>query len=81
LLKEGEIYPSGLAAMLGMKRGRQQPTQRLSIVESFGRGARNNILYHIVDPCVIDLIDRGLCLWRTHARISPAMNSRLKVRN
>jgi ArsR family transcriptional regulator, lead/cadmium/zinc/bismuth-responsive transcriptional repressor len=22
----------------------------------------NNVLYRIVDPCVIDLIDRGLCL-------------------
>jgi ArsR family transcriptional regulator, lead/cadmium/zinc/bismuth-responsive transcriptional repressor len=37
--------------------------QRLSdrgIVETRRDG--NNVLYRIVDPCVIELIDRGLCL-------------------
>ena len=37
--------------------------QRLSdrgIVQTRREG--NNVLYRIVDPCVIDLIDRGLCL-------------------
>ena len=37
--------------------------QRLSdrgIVQTRREG--NNVLYRIVDPCVIELIDRGLCL-------------------
>jgi DNA-binding transcriptional ArsR family regulator len=64
LLKEGEIYPSGLAAKLGMKRQAvSNQLQRLSdrgIVQTRREG--NNVLYRIVDACVIELIDRGLCL-------------------
>ena len=64
LLKEGEIYPSGLAAKLGMKpQAVSNQLQRLSdrgIVQTRREG--NNVLYRIVDPCIIDLIDRGLCL-------------------
>jgi ArsR family transcriptional regulator, lead/cadmium/zinc/bismuth-responsive transcriptional repressor len=64
LLKEGEIYPSGLAAKLGMKpQAVSNQLQRLldrGIVRTRREG--NNVLYRIVDPCVIDLIDRGLCL-------------------
>ena len=64
MLKEGEIYPSGLAAKLGMKpQAVSNQLQRLSdrgIVQTRREG--NNVLYRIVDPCVIDLIDRGLCL-------------------
>ena len=64
LLKEGEIYPSGLAAKLGMKpQAVSNQLQRLSdrgIVQTRREG--NNVLYRIVDPCVIELIDRGLCL-------------------
>jgi ArsR family transcriptional regulator, lead/cadmium/zinc/bismuth-responsive transcriptional repressor len=64
LLKEGEIYPSGLAAKLGMKpQAVSNQLQRLSdrgIVRARRDG--NNVLYRIVDPCVTELIDRGLCL-------------------
>lgn len=64
MLKEGEIHPSGLAAKLGMKpQAVSNQLQRLSdrgIVQTRREG--NNVLYRIVDPCVIDLIDRGLCL-------------------
>ena len=64
LLKEGEIYPSSLAAKLGMKpQAVSNQLQRLSdrgIVQTRREG--NNVLYRIVDPCVIELIDRGLCL-------------------
>jgi ArsR family transcriptional regulator, lead/cadmium/zinc/bismuth-responsive transcriptional repressor len=64
LLKEGEIYPSALAAKLGMKpQAVSNQLQRLSdrgIVQTRREG--NNVLYRIVDPCVIDLVDRGLCL-------------------
>jgi ArsR family transcriptional regulator, lead/cadmium/zinc/bismuth-responsive transcriptional repressor len=64
LLKEGEIYPSGLAAKLGMKpQAVSNQLQRLSdrgIVQTRRDG--NNVMYRIVDPCVIELIDRGLCL-------------------
>ena len=70
VLKEGEIYPSGLAAKLGMKpQAVSNQLQRLSdrgIVQARREG--NNVLYRIVDPCVIELIDRGLCLLEdTHA--------------
>jgi DNA-binding transcriptional ArsR family regulator len=64
LLKEGEIYPSGLAEKLGMKpQAVSNQLQRLSdrgIVQTRREG--NNVLYRIVDRCVIELIDRGLCL-------------------
>jgi ArsR family transcriptional regulator, lead/cadmium/zinc/bismuth-responsive transcriptional repressor len=64
LLKDGEITPSGLAAKLGMKpQAVSNQLQRLSdrgIVQTRRDG--NNVLYRIVDPCVIELIDRGLCL-------------------
>jgi ArsR family transcriptional regulator, lead/cadmium/zinc/bismuth-responsive transcriptional repressor len=64
LLKEGEISPSGLTAKLGMKpQAVSNQLQRLSdrgIVQTRRDG--NNVLYRIVDPCVIELIDRGLCL-------------------
>ena len=64
LLREGEIYPSGLAAKLGMKpQAISNQLQRLldrGIVQTRRDG--NNVLYRIVDPCVIDLLDRGLCL-------------------
>jgi DNA-binding transcriptional ArsR family regulator len=64
LVKEGEIYPSGLAAKLGMKpQAVSNQLQRLSdrgVVQTRRDG--NNVLYRIVDPRVIELIDRGLCL-------------------
>ena len=84
LLKEGEIYPSGLAAKLGMKpQAVSNQLQRLldrGIVQTRRNG--NNVFYRVVDPCVIELIDRGLCLLEdTRVIPGPAMNSRLeKVR-
>ena len=64
LLKEGEIYPSGLAKKLGMKpQAVSNQLQRLldrGIVQTRRNG--NNVLYRVVDSCVIELIDRGLCL-------------------
>jgi ArsR family transcriptional regulator, lead/cadmium/zinc/bismuth-responsive transcriptional repressor len=64
LLKEGEIYPSGLASKLGMKpQAVSNQLQRLSdrgIVQTLRDG--NNVIYGIVDPCVIELIARSLCL-------------------
>jgi ArsR family transcriptional regulator, lead/cadmium/zinc/bismuth-responsive transcriptional repressor len=64
LVKEGEIYPSGLAANLGMKpQAVSNQLQRLSdrgIVQTRRDG--NNVMYRLVDPCVIELIHRGLCL-------------------
>jgi hypothetical protein len=48
-VKGGEVSPSGLVEKLGMKpEVVSNQLQRLS--------------YRIVDPCVIDLIDRCLCL-------------------
>jgi DNA-binding transcriptional ArsR family regulator len=64
LVKGGEVSPSGLAEKLAMKpQAVSNQLERLSdrgIVQTRREG--NNVLYRIVDPCVIDLIDRGLCL-------------------
>jgi ArsR family transcriptional regulator, lead/cadmium/zinc/bismuth-responsive transcriptional repressor len=64
LVKGGEVSPNGLAEELAMKpQAVSNQLQRLSdrgIVQARREG--NNVLYGIVDRCVIDLIDRGLCL-------------------
>jgi DNA-binding transcriptional ArsR family regulator len=57
-------YPGGLASKLGMKsQAVSNQLQRLSdrgIVQTLRDG--NNVIYGIVDPCVIELIARSLCL-------------------
>jgi len=64
LAKENELSPSALAGRLGMKpQAVSNQLQRLSdrgVVQTRREG--NNVLYRIVDPCVVDLIYRGLCL-------------------
>jgi DNA-binding transcriptional ArsR family regulator len=64
LAKEKELSPSRLAERLGMKpQAINNQLQRLSdrnIVQTRREG--NNVFYRIVDPCVIALMDRGLCL-------------------
>jgi DNA-binding transcriptional ArsR family regulator len=64
LVCHGELTMSGLAAVLGMKpQAVSNQLQRLldrRILASRRQG--NNVYYRIVNPCVTDLLDRGLCL-------------------
>jgi len=64
LIRAGEMCVGDLAKVMEMKpQAVSNQLQRLvdrSIV-SFRRNG-NQIYYHIVDPCVVNLLDRGLCL-------------------
>ncbi len=64
LVCHGELCVTGLADVLGMKaQAVSNQLQRLldrGILASRRQG--NNIYYRIVNPCVTDLLDRGLCL-------------------
>jgi DNA-binding transcriptional ArsR family regulator len=64
LVRAGELCVSELAEALEMKpQAISNQLQRLAgqgILASRRRG--NNIYYRIIDPCVVTLIDRGLCL-------------------
>jgi len=64
LIRAGELCVTDLAKAAGMKpQAVSNQLQRLaarSIVATRREG--NNIYYHIVDPCVVSLIDQGLCL-------------------
>ena len=64
LAREGELGVNALARAVGMKpQAVSNQLQRLAdrgILDSRRNG--NGILYRIVDPCVVDLLDRGWCL-------------------
>jgi DNA-binding transcriptional ArsR family regulator len=64
LVCRGEMCVTGLAEVLGMKaQAVSNQLQRLldrRILAARRQG--NNVYYRIVNPCVIDLLDRGLCL-------------------
>lgn len=64
LVRAGELCVSDLAAALEMKpQAISNQLQRLTshnILAS--RRTGNNIHYRVIDPCVVTLIDRGLCL-------------------
>jgi ArsR family transcriptional regulator, lead/cadmium/zinc/bismuth-responsive transcriptional repressor len=64
LVGHGELCVSGLAEVLGMKpQAISNQLQRLldrGILASRRQG--NSVYYRIVNPCVTDLLDRGLCL-------------------
>jgi DNA-binding transcriptional ArsR family regulator len=64
LARKGELSVSALAESVGMKtQAVSNQLQRLvdrGILASRREG--NNIHYRIVDPCVLELLDRGLCL-------------------
>lgn len=64
LARAGELCVSDLAEAVGMKPPAvSNQLQRLSDRGILGsRRDGNHIFYRIVDPCVIDLLDRGLCL-------------------
>lgn len=64
LVSHGELCVTGLADVLGMKpQAVSNQLQRLldrRILSSRRQG--NNVYYRLVNPCVTDLLDRGLCL-------------------
>jgi DNA-binding transcriptional ArsR family regulator len=64
LAREGELGVTALARAVGMKpQAVSNQLQRLAdrgILDSRRNG--NGILYRIVDPCVVVLLDRGWCL-------------------
>ena len=64
LAKSEELCVNALAGTLGMKA--QAVSNQLTRLAERGilgyRRNGNNIYYRIVDPCVIELLDHGLCL-------------------
>lgn len=64
LVYHGELCVTGLADVLGMKpQAVSNQLQRLLDRRILGsRRQGNNVYYRIVNPCVTDLLDRGLCL-------------------
>lgn len=64
MARHGELSVSALAQKVGMKMAAvSNQLQRLgdrSIVGSRRDG--NSIFYRMVDPCVLELLDKGLCL-------------------
>jgi len=64
LVRAGEMHVTNLAAVLGMKpQAVCNQLQRLAdrgILGSRRKGL--NIYYRILDPCVVDILDHGLCL-------------------
>lgn len=76
LIRASEMCVTDLADALGMNPPAiSNQLQRLvdrGMVASRRNG--NNIFYKIVDPCVVNLLDRGLCLMedaQERARLSP----------
>ncbi len=74
----GELSVSALADTVGMKTAAvSNQLQKLSlrgIVKSRRDG--NTIYYRILDPCVLELLDRGLCLTEDAAEGSPHESDR-----
>lgn len=64
LVRAGELCVSELAKSIGMKpQAVSNQLQRLADRGILGsRRNGNNIYYRIIDPCVVSLLDRGLCL-------------------
>jgi len=64
LIREGELCVNELSEVLDMKQqavsNQLQKLADRNIVQSKRNG--NQIYYHIVDPCIHNLIDRGFCI-------------------
>ncbi|MBY0230923.1 MAG: metalloregulator ArsR/SmtB family transcription factor [Gemmataceae bacterium] len=69
LARGGEVAVSALAAMLGMKP--QAVSNQLARLLDLGvvacRREGNGMLYRVIDPCVIGLLEQGWCLTETAA--------------
>jgi DNA-binding transcriptional ArsR family regulator len=75
---QGELSVSALAETVGMKTAAvSNQLQQLAprgIVKSRRDG--NTIFYRILDPCVLELLDRGLCLTEDANESSPHESNR-----
>ncbi len=74
LAREGALTPSTLADRLAMK-PQAVSNQLLRLTDRGVVQARregNHVFYRIVDPCVIDLVERGLCLLEEASAARPA---------
>ncbi len=64
LARQGELPVTGIAETLEMKvpavSNQLQKMGDLKILAHRRNG--NNVYYRIIDPCVMELLDRGLCL-------------------
>lgn len=64
LVRAGEMCVTDLAGAVGMT-PQAVSNQLQRLVDRGILGSRrngNNVYYQIVDPCVVELLDRGLCL-------------------
>lgn len=64
LVRAGELCVTDLSNELGMKP--QAVSNQLQLLASRGilssRRSGNQIYYRIMDPCVVNMLDKGLCL-------------------
>lgn len=73
LVRAGEVCSSELAQTIGMKpQATSNQLQRLTERGILGsRRDGHQVFYRIVDPCVVRLLDYGLCLSEDAARRMP----------
>jgi ArsR family transcriptional regulator, lead/cadmium/zinc/bismuth-responsive transcriptional repressor len=64
LARQGELCMTDLAKAVGMKpQAVSNQLQRLAAQGILGcRRERSQAFYRLVDPCVVELLDRALCL-------------------
>ena len=83
LIRAGELCVSDIARELKMKQQAiSNQLQRLGnqgILTSFRRG--NNIHYRIIDPCVVSLLDKGLCLLEDSRKRIDSENKKKQRKN
>ena len=77
LVKRPGLSVTALAATVGMKPQAVSNQLKRLVDKSILHNVRNgaNIHYRIADPCIISLLDQGLCLtedtWERRSRTSP----------
>jgi DNA-binding transcriptional ArsR family regulator len=78
LALRGELSVSALAETVGMKTAAvSNQLQQLSLRRILkSRRDGNTIYYRILDPCVLELLDRGLCLTEDANEGSPHASNR-----
>jgi DNA-binding transcriptional ArsR family regulator len=78
LALRGELSVSALAETVGMKTAAvSNQLQQLSLRRILkSRRDGNTIYYRILDPCVLELLDRGLCLTEDANEGSPHESNR-----
>jgi ArsR family transcriptional regulator, lead/cadmium/zinc/bismuth-responsive transcriptional repressor len=75
LAKAGEMCVTDLACALAMKPAAISNQLQRLVDKGMAAPRRNgnNVYYRIVDPCVVSLLDKGLCLMEdSHQRTAPS---------